>query len=244
MNIRKMQQLERLGFDPDWLLNVKENFKPRKHGRYEIKIYDIEDLDQDPETGIWIDTTCFDNDMGLSIVHFFFEGNAYVMRDKEKDEIIGAGIIDGSPFEECEENDGKQWKWYSADELGPWFAHKREEDLEKLTGGHARIRKRKIYVVMTQSKIDYDFSVTTIKHGAYNDRSKAITRLKREVEKFKAEHLDDCTKYSNTDIYHDEDNGAWTECECYNTGYWGVTFGCMEDYESHQITIEAFEIED
>jgi len=143
MNIRKMQQLEKLGWDEAWLNNVKMNFHPKKQGKYEIKIYDIEELDQDPATGLWIDTTSFDNDVELSIVHFFFEGFGYVMRDKATDEIFGIGIIDGAPFEECDDHENKPWgtwKWYSAEELGPVFAKQREEDLKKLAPGHARVR--------------------------------------------------------------------------------------------------------
>lgn len=111
MNIRKMYQLERLGFDSEWLDDVKMHFRPKKRGKYEIKIYDIEDLGQEPEDGIWIDTTRFNTPLGLSFVHYFFEGNAYVMRLAETGYEIGRGIIDGAPFDEVEEYDGMLWEW-------------------------------------------------------------------------------------------------------------------------------------
>ncbi len=113
MNIRKMQKLERLGFDKEWLDDVKQHFQPKKRGKYRIKIYDIEDLDQEPDTGIWLDTTCFSTELGLSFVHYFFEGNAYVMYKTETDEEIGRGIIDGCVFDEVDE----QWEWISRDEI-------------------------------------------------------------------------------------------------------------------------------
>ncbi len=111
MNIRKMQQLERLGFDKRWLVEVKQCFKPKKRGKYEIKIYDIEDLSCEADDGIWIDTTRFNTPLGLSFIHYFFEGNAYVMSVVETGEEIGRGIIDGAPFDEIEEYEGGVWDW-------------------------------------------------------------------------------------------------------------------------------------
>lgn len=111
MNIRKMQQLEKLGFQQDWLNDVKANFHPKKKGKYEIKIYDIKDIGDEPDEGIWIDTTCFDDDLGLSIVLHFFEGNGYVMRLTETGEEIGRGILDDSPFYEAQQYDDKEWEW-------------------------------------------------------------------------------------------------------------------------------------
>ena len=113
MNSRKMYQLEKLGFDQEWLNDVKRNFHPKKKGKYEIKIYDLQDLDDEPDAGIWIDTTCFDDDLGLSIVLHFFEGNGYVLRLTETGEEIGRGILDDSPFYEAQQYDDKEWFWRS-----------------------------------------------------------------------------------------------------------------------------------
>lgn len=117
MNIRKMQKLARIGFNPEWLDEVKTRFKPKKRGKYEIKIYDIEDLSMEPDDGIWIDTTCFNTPLGLSFVHYFFEGNAYIMKVVETDEEIGRGIIDDAPFEELEEHSGETWEWIHRSEI-------------------------------------------------------------------------------------------------------------------------------
>lgn len=117
MNIRKMQQLARLGFSEEWLDDVKTHFRPKKRGKYRIKIYDIEDLGQEPEDGIWIDTTCFNTELGLSFVHYFFEGNAYVMSLAETGYEIGRGIIDGAPFDEVEEYEHGSWEWIHRDEI-------------------------------------------------------------------------------------------------------------------------------
>jgi hypothetical protein len=117
MNIRKYYQLQKLGYDQEWLDEVKMRFKPRKRGKYEIKIYDIEDLSMEPDDGIWIDTTCFNTSLGLSFVHYFFEGNAYIMKCVETDEEIGRGIIDGAPFEELEEYSRETWEWVHRSEI-------------------------------------------------------------------------------------------------------------------------------
>lgn len=117
MNIRKMQQLDRLGFNKEWLLDVKQHFRPKKRGKYRIKIYDIEDLSMEPDEGIWIDTTCFDTALGLSFVHYFFEGNAYIMSLAETGYEIGRGIIDGAPFEEIEEYENEPWEYIHRDEI-------------------------------------------------------------------------------------------------------------------------------
>lgn len=113
MNIRKMQKLEKLGYDKEWLLDVKQHFHPKKRGKYRIKIYDIVDLSQEPDEGIWLDTTCFSTELGLSFVHYFFEGNAYIMYETETNDEIGRGIIDSCMFDEVDET----WEWLGRKEM-------------------------------------------------------------------------------------------------------------------------------
>ena len=143
MNIRKYYQLQKLGFDQDWLDDVKMRFKPKKRGKYEIKIYDIEDLDQEPETGIWLDTTCFSTALGLAFVHYFFEGNAYVLRLVETGEIIGKGILDDLLFEELFEDDFdgyEAWECVSRDSIKQTIAQQKAIEDAKPTH---YIRKRR-----------------------------------------------------------------------------------------------------
>lgn len=242
MNIRTMQRLESEGWPQDWLDDVKLNFHPKKKGKYQIKIYSIDELDDEPEDGILLDTTCFSTDIELSIVHHFYEGQAYVMTIVESGEEIGRGIIDGSPFDEVSEHEDDKW-WWRTDEAKALVAHQKAVRDAK-PQEYIRKPRKKIYVVTTQSKIDYDFSVETIKHGAFNCFDNAVERLKKEVRKFKKAHKDDYKEYTNKDYYEDEDNGAWTEYKGFEDGYWGVHFGFEEHYESHQITVEEFIIED
>ncbi len=117
MNIRTMQKLEREGWPQDWLDDVKQNFHPKKKGKYQIKIYSIDDLGDEPEEGILLDSTCFSTDLELSIVHYFFEGQAYVMSLAETGYEIGRGIIDGAPFDEVEEYENEPWDWVSRAEI-------------------------------------------------------------------------------------------------------------------------------
>lgn len=149
MNIRKMQKLEKLGFPQNWLDDVKKNFHPKKKGKYEIKIYDLQDIGDDPEEGIWIDTTCFDDDLGLSIVLHFFEGCGYVMRLTSTGKEIGRGILDHLSFDEAQKYDDKEWEW-RFDEVKELIAKQVAEENAK---PREYIRKRnKTKEVMTKMK--------------------------------------------------------------------------------------------
>ena len=145
MNIRTMRKLERLGWPKDWLIDVKHNFHPKKQGKYRIKIYSIDDLGDTPEDGDLLDTTCFSNDLELSIIHHFFEGQAYVMTVVETGEEIGRGIIDGAPFEEVEEyeNTGVEWDWRMSEVRDLIAKQIAEEDAKP--SGYIRKRKKKTY---------------------------------------------------------------------------------------------------
>ena len=101
----------------------------------------------------------------------------------------------------------------------------------------------KIYTVTTMSKRDYDFSVETIKHGAFFEKENALARLLKEVKKFKSAHKSEKKEYTNKDYYEDEENGAWTEYENFVDGYWCVEFGFEEHHECHQICIDEFDLD-
>ena len=130
MTNEKIQELINLGFNEVWLKDIKENFKLKTEGKYKIRIFDCEELDQEPETGIFISAYFFDDERDLSIIHHFFEGLFYIIEVTETKEGLGRGIIDGAPFEEMEEYEGKPWHWLMGKELGPEFA-KREEERNK-----------------------------------------------------------------------------------------------------------------
>lgn len=118
MRADRRDKLERLGFNKEWLDKVYKYFTPRKNGKYEIIITDIDHLDEDPRNGILVEKTCFDNAEDLSVIHHFFEGLAYVMTVTETGEQIGEGILDESPFEECSgyetgDYNHPDWEWTS-----------------------------------------------------------------------------------------------------------------------------------
>ena len=167
MNKQTYQKLEKLGWNKYWLDNIHNNFHPKRKGKYEMKIYDIEEIDQDPETGIYVDTTSFDNDIDLSVIHHYYEGMAYIMRDKATNEIFGQGIIDGSPFEECDEHEGLEWgswQWHRDDELRSLKLIPLPEvsNLEI----HAKTEKRYIVTATINNhsvRVIYDFKPRTAK---------------------------------------------------------------------------------
>lgn len=150
MNIRKMQKLEKLGFDQEWLDDVKFNFKPKKQGKYEIKIYHMDQIDEEPDTGIWIDTTRFSTDLELSIVHYFFEGLGYVMTLAETGEEIGRGILDESPFEEVDE----EWE-LKIDEAKEFIENQKALRDAKPTE-YVKKRKKKNTIVTARFILDED----------------------------------------------------------------------------------------
>lgn len=142
MNNKTMENLLVLGFDQEWLEMIKANFTPKEKGRFAIKIFDIEDLSDEPETGIFVEETCFNTERELSIIHFFFEGLAYVMTDNETGEEIGRGIIDGAPFDEIEEVIGVRWEWLNPKELGSWYHEQRKKELAQLVqSGQAKSKE-------------------------------------------------------------------------------------------------------
>ena len=98
----------------------------------------------------------------------------------------------------------------------------------------------KIFTVTTQSKIDYDFSVTTIKHGAFTNFEAALKRLKDVVEDFKMAHRKDFEEYSNKGYYE----GALVIYEDFEKGYWGCDYGFQEHHEEHHICIDEWEVEE
>ena len=117
MDIRTMQKLERLGFDKDWLTIIKYEWKPKKRGQYDMLITDIKNLSDDPLYGERIERTKFDNDYDLSLIHMYFEGNAYVIVDCDTNKIISKGIIDYSIFDVMHDYTQEHWDMFSKEEL-------------------------------------------------------------------------------------------------------------------------------
>ena len=112
-----MRKLEKMGFDKDWLTVIKNEWKPKKKGSYDMLITDIEDLSDDPIYGVKIERTRFDNDYDLSLIHMYFEGNAYVIVEVDSNEIISKGILDYSVFDIMHDWTQENWDMFSKEEL-------------------------------------------------------------------------------------------------------------------------------
>lgn len=117
MDIRTMRKLEKMGFNKDWLTVIKNEWKPKKRGQYDMLITDIKDLSDDPLYGERIERTKFDNDYDLSLIHMYFEGNAYVIVDCDSNKIISKGIIDYSIFDAIHDYTQENWDMFSEEEL-------------------------------------------------------------------------------------------------------------------------------
>lgn len=127
MTNAKFNELITLGYDEAWLQNIQKCYKPKSSGTYVMYIFDCEDLDQEVETGLFIDKRFFDNERDLSVIHHFFEGMFYIMRETKTNEELGQGIIDGSPFEEMEIHEDKPWNWLLNEELGADFVERENQ---------------------------------------------------------------------------------------------------------------------
>lgn len=85
-----------------------------------------------------------------------------------------------------------------------------------------------LYAVIKQSKYDYDFSVETIKYGLFVNKAEAIYKAKKVFESLQD---DDDDELEDLEYEIDEENG-----------YFRMSFGYDEDYESHCVTVEALEL--
>ena len=117
MNICTIRKLEKLGFDKDWLMVVKSEWKPKKRGAYDMLITDIQNLSDDPLYGTRIERTKFNNDYDLSLILKYFEGNAYVIVEVDSNEIISKGILDDGVFDIMHYWTQENWDIYSHKEL-------------------------------------------------------------------------------------------------------------------------------
>jgi hypothetical protein len=105
--------------------------------------------------------------------------------------------------------------------------------------------KEKIYVVTTLSRVDYDLSVTTIKHGAFKDYADAVSKLAEVIKEFEIEYQKDIDRYAKYNKENPADSPEEQALYIFNdinNGYYCCNFGFEEHYESHQICIDEFEL--
>lgn len=96
----------------------------------------------------------------------------------------------------------------------------------------------KVYTVESTDRLDYDFSFEQRKLGCFYDRNKAIQRAKEEFKEVKKNFAKEIKEYKNA-----ESGATWIE-EDDKIGYYCVSFGEDEFYESHQVCVEEWAIED
>lgn len=101
----------------------------------------------------------------------------------------------------------------------------------------------KIYTVQRIDKIDYDFSVTTLKRGCFSNRNEALKRAKKEFEQLKNTFADEIDEYSNEEEYSDVSEGALEMIEYPENGFYRISFGFEEDFEVHTIEVEEWDLD-
>lgn len=104
----------------------------------------------------------------------------------------------------------------------------------------------KVYTVHRQDKFDYDFSVELVNLGCYTDKAKAVARAKKEYECMQGEYEDKMLKYSDKDIYDPDEYGSgalYVETDD-EYGFYLISFGTDEHYESHIAWVDEWEVEE
>ena len=89
----------------------------------------------------------------------------------------------------------------------------------------------KIYTVERMDKYDYDSSVEIKKYGAFRDRKRAIKKAKEVFNSMCGEYEDDIERYSDKDVYIDEDTGGLYIIKDNEFGYYQISYGAGENYE-------------
>ena len=101
----------------------------------------------------------------------------------------------------------------------------------------------KLYIVESEDKIYYDFSVYTRKHQCTFSKEQALQKAKEVFENLRVKHADDIETYSDKEAYVDVDDGALEIIERPEDGYYRMSFGFEEDYEVHKVYIAECDVE-
>ena len=102
-----------------------------------------------------------------------------------------------------------------------------------------------VYTVHRQNKYDYDFSVELLNLGCYADKEKAMEEAKREYERMQGEYEDDMLHYSDTAAYDPDeyDSGALYVESDDEDGFYFISFGAKDKYESHIVWVDEYEVD-
>ena len=103
----------------------------------------------------------------------------------------------------------------------------------------------RVYTVHRQNKFDYDFSVELLNFGCYVNKEKAMAEAKREFGRMQGEYEDEMLKYSDRDVYDPDeyDSGAlYVEADD-EDGFYFISFGAQDHYESHIVWVDEWEVQ-
>ena len=100
-----------------------------------------------------------------------------------------------------------------------------------------------VYTVKGFHRIDYDFSTEFFNLGCFVNRNNALKRAKEEFEKAKTEDFaEDIARYSNEEECDEDELVHFEENE--EQGYYRLSFGMEENYESYRVSVDEWTIED
>lgn len=103
-----------------------------------------------------------------------------------------------------------------------------------------------VYTVQRQDKYDYDFSVLLQNLGCYTDKAKAMERSNVEFQSMQKEYTSEMEKYSNVEAYDPDENdsGALFVEDDEEYGFHAISFGMHEDYETHAVWVDEWEVKE
>lgn len=103
------ENLKSAGIPEETINDIKKYWQPKETGKYVMRISTGEERWRSPKPEEFIVDAYFDNAEDLTIIHRFFEGQTYIMKDVQRDMLIGLGTIDYSPFKAISSYTREPW---------------------------------------------------------------------------------------------------------------------------------------
>lgn len=98
MTAATCKKLKRLGYSEDFINSIL-CYGLDKSKRFQMRVTDIEDLNDNPDDGIFICHVCFNTLKEFENAFKLLKGFAYVLTDKIEPTYVGEGIIDDCLYE-------------------------------------------------------------------------------------------------------------------------------------------------
>lgn len=193
MTAATCKKLKRLGYSEDFINSIL-CYGLDKSKRFQMRVTDIEDLNENPKDGIFICHVCFNTLKEFEKALELLEGFAFVLTDKLEPTYIGEGIIDYCLYEIIEDKFKETEKiiifnpiYETSIESMFEVIHGWRETEEAICRGQKHIRTTQMgllhprlfelgYRIYIQEVDDDNYDCYEIKLGDNNERTNRIIR--------------------------------------------------------------------